>query len=187
MTRPRIAVVTGSLSRVSLNRRLAEALMRLGADRFAFEEAPIAELPLYNRDFDTALPEIVRAFKRRIEAADGVLIVSPEYNRSLSSALKNAIDWGSRPYGASSWRGKPAAIAGMANGALGTAPAQQHLRNVLSHLDIHVLPQPEVCLAYRDGFFDAGGDIATESTRLFLDGFLNRFAAHIGRFAKVAA
>lgn len=187
MSKPQIALVVGSLSRLSINRRLADAIARLGIDRFDFRDVPIAELPLYNRDLDGALPDTVARFKRQIETADGLMIVSPEYNRSISSALKNAIDWGSRPYGASSWRGKPAAIAGMAGGSLGTAPAQQHLRNVLAHLDVHVLPQPEICMAFRDDFFDATGQIASPSTRQFLESFLDRFAAHTARFAGVPA
>lgn len=187
MTKPRIALLVGSLSRDSINRRLASALIRLGVDRFEFVERDLAGLPLYNRDMDRALPPAVQAFKQEIEAADGVLIVSPEYNRSVPSALKNAIDWGSRPYGANSWRGKPTAIAGLASGALGTAPAQQHLRNILSHLDVHVLPQPEVCMAMREGLFDASGDIADPATQQFLDGFLGRFSAHVARFTMVPA
>lgn len=187
MTKPRIALLVGSLSRDSINRRLATALARIGADRFELQESDLGGLPLYNRDMDRALPPAVMAFKQAIEAADGVLIVSPEYNRSVSSALKNAIDWGSRPYGANSWRGKPAAIAGLASGALGTAPAQQHLRNILSHLDVQVLPQPEVCMAMREGMFDADGEISDSATRQFLDGFLNRFSAHVARFAMVFA
>lgn len=187
MTKPRIALLVGSLSRDSINRRLASALTRLGADRFEFRESELAGLPLYNRDMDRALPPAALALKREIEAADGVLIVSPEYNRSVPSALKNAVDWGSRPYGANSWRGKPTAIAGLASGALGTAPAQQHLRNILSHLDVHVLPQPEVCMAMREGLFTADGEIADPATRQFLDGFVGRFSAHVARFAMVPA
>lgn len=184
MTKPRIALIIGSLSRNSINRRLGEALADLGGDRFEVRETPLADLPLFNRDLDATLPDAVQRFKTEIEAADGVLIVAPEYNRSISSALKNAIDWGSRPYGANSWRDKPAAIAGLASGALGTAPAQQHLRNILSHLDVHVLPQPEVCMAMREGLFDDAGGIVDATTRRFLDGFLNRFSGHVARFAK---
>lgn len=187
MTKPRIALLIGSLSRDSINRRLATALAQLGSDRFEFRESALAELPLYNRDMDRALPPAVLSFKQAIEAADGVLIVSPEYNRSVPSALKNGIDWGSRPYGANSWRGKPTAIAGLASGSLGTAPAQQHLRNILSHLDVPVLTQPEVCMAMREGLFTAGGEIADPATRQFLDGFLTRFSAHVARFAMVPA
>lgn len=187
MTKPRIALLVGSLSRDSINRRLASALTRLGADRFDIRESDLAGLPLYNRDLDRALPPAVLHLKEEIEAADGVLIVTPEYNRSVPSALKNAIDWGSRPYGANSWRGKPAAIAGLASGALGTAPAQQHLRNILSHLDVQVLPQPEVCMAMRESLFDAAGEIADPATRQFLDGFLSRFRAHVARFTVVPA
>lgn len=187
MTKPSIALLVGSLSRDSINRRLGEALLRLGRDRFDIRESTLADLPLFNRDLDGALPEAVLRFKAEIEAADGILIVGPEYNRSVSSALKNAIDWGSRPYGANSWKDKPAAIAGLASGALGTAPAQQHLRNILSHLDVHVLPQPEVCMSMREGLFDGAGDIADAATKRFLDGFLSRFSGHVARFGKVAA
>lgn len=187
MTKPHIALLVGSLSRESINRRLGEALLRLGSDRFDIRESTLADLPLFNRDLDGALPESVWRFKAEIEAADGILIVGPEYNRSVSSVLKNAIDWGSRPYGANSWKDKPAAIAGIASGALGTAPAQQHLRNILAHLDVHVLPQPEVCMSMREGLFDSAGDIADAATTRFLDSFLSRFSGHVVRFSKVAA
>lgn len=179
MTSPRIAVIVGSLSRASINRCLAVALMRLGARRFDFIPVVIGDLPLYDRDLDADLPTSVRRVKRQIEAADGVLLLTPEYNRSVPAALKNAIDWASRPYGENSWRGKPAAVAGISVGALGTAPAQQHLRNILSHLDVHVLPQPEVCMGMREGLFATDGGIADMTTRQFLDGFLTRFADYV--------
>lgn len=179
MTKPTIAVLIGSLSKQSVNRRLAEALMRLGADRFVFKESQIGDLPHYDRDLDSDLPAAALRLKSEIDAADGVILVGPEYNRSFAAVLKNAIDWASRPYGGSSWTRKPVALAGMSSGSLGTAPAQQHLRNILSHLDAPVLTAPEVYMTMRDGFFDANGEIAEAAAKQFLDGFQQRFAAHI--------
>ena len=182
MTNPTIAVLIGSLSKQSINRRLAEAMMRLGEQRFVFREAQICDLPHYDRDLDTELPASVLRLKSLIDAADGVLLVGPEYNRSYAAVLKNAIDWASRPYGRSSWSGKPSAIAGISSGSLGTAPAQQHLRNILSHLDSPVLTTPEVYMAMRDGLFDEEGNIADATARQFLDGFHQRFATHVERY-----
>lgn len=184
MTKPKIALLIGSLSTNSLNRKLAKALVDLAEDRFDIKESSLAEMPFYIDDFDAMEIPAVRQFKGEIEAADGILIVSPEYNRSITPALKNAIDWASRPYGSSSWRGKPAALAGITSGTLGTASAQQHLRNVLAHLDVHVMPQPEVYMSLRDGFFAENGDIADPSTKRFLQDALSRFEEHISRFKR---
>ncbi|MBN9339015.1 MAG: NAD(P)H-dependent oxidoreductase, partial [Comamonadaceae bacterium] len=139
----RIAVVVGSLRKDSFNRQLATALARLAPQDFAFQQVRIDDLPLYNQDDDGAPAEAVRRFKAEIAGAQGVLFVTPEYNRSIPGVLKNALDQGSRPYGQSAWAGKPAGVIGTSIGAIGTALAQQHLRNVLAYLDMPTLGQPE--------------------------------------------
>jgi chromate reductase, NAD(P)H dehydrogenase (quinone) len=134
MAKVKVAVIVGSNRRDSINRKLAQALAGLGEDRLAFHFVSIEELPLYNQDLEGELPQSVVRFKSEIAAADAVLFVTPEHNRSIPAVLKNAIDWGARPYGQNSWSGKPAAITGTSPGALGTAVAQLHLRQVLGTL-----------------------------------------------------
>lgn len=172
----RVAVVVGSLRRGSWNRALAHAVVSLAPADFSFEFVEIGELPLYSQDYDADYPEVAKRFKQSIEAADALLFVTPEYNRSIPGVLKNALDWGSRPWGHNSWSGKPGAVLGTSPGAVGTALAQQHLRNVLSYLDMPVLGQPEVFLQQKPGFFADDGSIANEATRQFLQGYLERFA-----------
>jgi chromate reductase len=131
MAKVKVAVVVGSNRRDSINRKLAQALAGLAEGRLAFHFVSIEDLPLYNQDLEGELPQSVVRFKSEIAAADAVLFVTPEHNRSIPAVLKNAIDWGARPYGQNSWSGKPAAITGTSPGALGTAVAQLHLRQVL--------------------------------------------------------
>lgn len=173
-----IAVVVGSLRRESLNRRLAEALIRLGPRGYAFEKTKIDDLPLYNQDEETSPVDSVRRLKDQIASARGVIFVTPEYNRSIPGVLKNAIDHASRPYGQSVWAGKPAAILGISPGPIGTAPAQQHLRTILAYLDMHVMGQPEAYIQAKDGLFDDAGNVGPDS-REFLQGWMDRFAAWI--------
>ena len=172
----RIAVVVGSLRRDSFNRQLADALAKMAPQGLEFAQVRIDDLPLYNQDDDSQQAEPVRRLKSEIAAAQGVLFVTPEYNRSIPGVLKNAIDNASRPYGQSAWAGKPAGVVGISIGAIGTALAQQHLRNVLSYLDMPVLGQPEVFLQQKPGFFADAGSIANEATRQFQQGYLERFA-----------
>lgn len=176
-----IAVVVGSLRKQSFNRKLAEAIANLPAARgheFVFVE--IGDLPLYDQDDDDDQPAPVRRMKGEIEAADGVLFVTPEYNRSVPGVLKNAIDHGSRPYGKSCWKGKPAAIAGASPGAMGTALAQQHLRNILSVLGMPALTLPEVFLVWKEGLVTDEGKIGEQSAE-FLDIWVEAFVDHISR------
>lgn len=177
----KIAVVIGSLRKGSFNRQLAGAVEKLADGRFEFAEAGIDEIPLYNQDHDADFPAAGMRFKQQIEAADALLIVTPEYNRSVPGVLKNAIDTGSRPAGKNSFAGKYAAVIGTSQGAHGTVSAQQHLRNVLSAVNVAVLPQPEIALQFKEGLIDAEGNIADERTRKFLQGFLDRFEAWIRR------
>lgn len=177
----RIEIVVGSLRRDSFNKQLANALTKLASPEFTFSHLDIGVLPLYCQDYDPDFPEPARKFKQQIEAADGLLFVTPEYNRSMPGVLKNALDWGSRPWGSNSWKDKPAAVCGISVGAAGTALAQQHLRNVLAYLDVPTLGQPEIFLKYTDGFFDASGAIANDDTRKFLQTFVGRFEAWVKR------
>lgn len=178
-----IALIPGSLRKASFNRRLALALSRLLPDGFEPVLVDIGELPLYSEDDDASPPEAVIRFKSQIAAARGLLFVTPEYNRSIPGVLKNAIDHGSRPTGQSVWAGKPAGIAGISPGALGTALAQQHLRNVLSHLDMPALNAPELFIRYRDDLFDADGGLAPGSTRDLVQTWMTRYAAWVRQHA----
>jgi chromate reductase len=170
-----IAVIVGSLRKDSYNRRLARAMVRLpAAAGHDFEFAEIGDLPLYNQDHDATPPPEVTRLKGAIRAADGVMFVSPEYNRSIPGVLKNAIDLASRPYGDSAWAGKPAGVIGASGGAIGTALAQQHLRNVLAYLDMPTLAQPEAFIRWSDELVTDEGEVG-EHSRDFLNDWMGRF------------
>lgn len=175
----RIAVLVGSLRNDSFNGQLARALVRLAPERLLLEQVRIDDLPLYNQDDDGKPGEPVRRLKTQVAAAQGVIFVTPEYNRSIPGVLKNAIDHGSRPYGQSVWAGKPAGVLGISIGAMGTSMAQQHLRNVLAYLDMPTLGQPEVYLQASHGFFTEAGDIAADDTKQFLQKWLETYAAWV--------
>ena len=178
MSKYQVAVVFGSLRRESLNRKLADALVKLGPADFSFQHVHIGDLPLYNQDDDANQAASVKRVKQQIKAADGVLFVTPEYNRSIPGVLKNAIDHASRPYGQSAWAGKPAGVLGISVGPNGTAMAQQHLRNVLAYLDMPTLGQPEAFVQATEGLFDQTGDIAA-SHKQFLQTWMDRFNAWV--------
>lgn len=163
MVHYQIALIVGSLRKESLNRQLADGLVQLAPQDFSFTRVSIGDLPLYNQDEDDHPAAAVTRMKDAVKGADGLLIVSPEYNRSIPGVLKNALDHGSRPTGKSVWAGKPAGIIGVSIGAMGTAMAQQHLRNVLSYLDVAVMRQPEAYLQVREGMFNADGTIGEGS------------------------
>lgn len=186
MAQHTIAVVVGSLRKDSFNRRLARALAMRAPENLALEEVEIGDLPLYNQDDDAHQAESVQRLKRAIGAAHGVIFVTPEYNRSIPGVLKNAIDHASRPYGQSAWAGKPAGVIGISVGAIGTAMAQQHLRNVLAYLDMPTLGQPEMFLQMKDGLFDETGDIG-EQSRKFVQGWMDKFATFVEAHAKGVA
>lgn len=171
-----IAVIIGSLRKESFNRKLALALEKLAAGKMTFTYVEIGDLPLFNQDLESPLPAPAARIKKDIENADAVLFVTPEYNRSISGVLKNAIDWASRPYGQSSFAGKPAAICGASPGAAGTAVAQNHLRSITTgFLDMPTLGQPEVYLTWKDDMVDSSGNISDEKTKAFLQGFIDKF------------
>ncbi|KLD76861.1 NAD(P)H-dependent oxidoreductase [Xanthomonas hyacinthi] len=179
MSQYRIAVFVGSLRKESCNRRLALALEKLAGDRARFAYVEIGDLPLYDQDHDHDYPEQGKRLKAQVSDADAVLFVTPEYNRSIPGVLKNAIDLGSRPYGDNAFAGKPAALCGVSPGTLGTALAQQHLRNVLAYLDMPVLGQPEVFVQFKEGLIAADGSIGNADTRKFLQGFVDKFIAWV--------
>lgn len=169
-----IAVLVGSLREDSYNRQVADALMRLAPADVKFAHSRLDDFPPYSQDDDSDPPASARRLKNEIRAADGVLFVTPEYNRSIPGFLKNAIDHASRPYGDSAWAGKPAGILGVSIGAIGTAMAQQHLRNILAYLDMPALGQPEVFLQWTEDLVDDRGEIGPGS-REFLQGWMDRF------------
>lgn len=173
-----IGVIVGSLRRVSFNKKLATGLAKLAPVDFAFKELPIGDLPLYNQDDDANQAEAVKRLKAGIKASTGLLFVTPEYNRSMPGVLKNALDHASRPYGQSAWAGKPAGVIGVSVGAIGTALAQQHLRNVLAYLDVPTLGAPEAFIQAKDGLFEADGSIGAAS-RQFLQGWMDRYVAWV--------
>ncbi len=182
MAQTRIAVIVGSLRRDSFNRKLADALAKLAPPEYELAQLRIDDLPLYNQDDDNNQSAPVKRLKAEILASQGLIFVTPEYNRSLPGVLKNAIDQASRPYGQSAWAGKPAGVLGVSVGAVGTALAQQHLRNVLAYLDVPTLAQPEVFIHAKEGVFDAAGNLS-ESTGKFVAGWMARYVDFVKRHA----
>ena len=178
MTLIHIVVVVGSLRRESLNRKLAHAITRLAPTDFSFSMLEIGDLPLYNQDDDEhQAPQVLR-MKAQIKAAQGLLFVTPEYNRSIPGVLKNALDHASRPYGQNAWDGKPAGVLGASVGAVGTALAQQHLRNILAYLNVPTLGQPEAFIHAKEGFFEADGRIGSASLA-FVQAWMDHYVAWV--------
>jgi chromate reductase len=176
-----IGYLVGSLRKDSYNRKLANALIRLGPADFNFKELRIADLPLYNQDDDRSQAPEVQRLKSELRAVDAVIFFTAEYNRSVPGVLKNAIDHASRPYGQSAWAGKPAGIIGASIGAIGTALAQSHLRMILAYLDMPTLGQHEAYIQVKDGFFDDAGNVANAETRKFLHGWMDKYATWVKR------
>jgi chromate reductase len=177
----RVGYFVGSLSSQSINRRLARALVRLAPESMQLTEISYGDLPLYNRDYDADYPAAARAFKDAVADAEAVLFVSPEYNRSIPGALKNAIDWGSRPYGQNAFARKPAAIIGASTGKIGTAVAQQQLRSVLSFLTMPQMTSPEAYIQMTPGLVDEDGNVTIPETETFLRSFIEAFGVYIER------
>lgn len=181
MGKVKVAVFVGSLRKDSLNRRLARAVEKLAPEGFEFQHVRIDNLPMYDQDFDGDYPAEGKRLKQEVEAADALLFVTPEYNRSMPGVLKNALDIGSRPWGTNSFAGKPGAAIGISIGATGTSMAQQHLRNVLLYLDVALMGQPEVYVQFKDGLIDDHGTIGNEGTHEFLQGFVDRYVAWVAK------
>lgn len=187
MTNYNIGYIVGSLSTGSINRTLSKALIKLAPDNLQFTEISIKDLPLYNYDFDANYPPEGTAFKTAVEASDGLLFISPEYNRSIPGALKNAIDWGSRPWGTNSFARKPSAIIGASVGAIGTAVMQSSMRSVLSFLDAPQLNSPEGYIAFKPEIFDAEGYVSDSGTADFLAHYMSEFGAFVARVLDASA
>lgn len=176
-----IGYFVGSLASASINRTLSKALIRLAPDDLEFQEIPIKDLPLYNSDFDADYPPEGVALKDAIAAADGILFISPEYNRAIPGALKNAIDWGSRPWGTNSFARKPSGIIGASPGAIGTAVMQSNMRSVLSFLDAPQLNSPEAYITFRAEDFGDNGEVHNDKTEEFLRHYMEEYCAFVQR------
>ena len=180
-----IGYIIGSLSASSINRTLSKALIRLAPDNLAFEEIAIKDLPLYNRDLDDDYPQAALALKDAIAAVDAVLFVTPEYNRGVPGALKNAIDWASRPYGSNSLTRKPSAVIGASPGKIGTAVAQQSLRSALSFCNSPQMTAPEAYIQLTPGLITDDGRVTDASTEQFLREYMEAFGAFVTRVLTV--
>ncbi len=187
MTTFRVGYLIGSLAKESINRKLASALVRLAPSELTMEEISIRELPLYSYDYDADFPPVAREFKAVVDRVDAVLFVTPEYNRSIPGALKNAIDWGSRPYGRNSFSRKPSGIVGTSTGKVGTAVAQQHLRSILAFCNSPLMNSPEMYIQAEKGMIASDGSVASEATAKFLSDYMRDFASFISRVYTVVA
>src|SRR6478736_7581595 len=185
MTTYRVGYFVGSLSSTSINRTLATALTRLAPDDLELSEIPIRDLPLYSPDYDHAFPPEARALKEAIASVQAVLFITPEYNRSIPGALKNAIDWASRPWGQNSFDHIPAGVIGMSVGQIGTAMAQQSLRGVLSFVNARQMTAPEAYLRWTPDMFADDGEVLVESTAEVLRTFMAEFREHLVRVLTV--
>ena len=179
MTQKKIAVFVGSLRKESFNRKMAKALIALAPESLKLEIIEIGGLPLYNQDLDDNPPAAWTEFRERLKKFDGVLFVTPEYNRSVPAVLKNAIDVGSRPYGKSVWDGKPGAVMSVSPGAIGGFGANHHLRQSLVFLNVPTMQQPEAYIGNAANLFDENGNLANDSIREFVAKFIQAFAAWV--------
>lgn len=180
MTRT-IGYIVGSISSTSINRRLATALQRLAPEGVELVEIPIKDLPFYSPDYDAEFPQVALDYKQAIADVDGVIIVTPEYSRSIPGVLKNALDWSTRPYGQMSFSGKPTAVIGASIGGVATAAAQQHLRAILGHFNAITMGQPEGFIQVTPGLITDDGEVTDESTAAFLTAYLEAFNGLIAR------
>lgn len=185
MTAYKVGYLIGSLAKASINRKLANALVRLAPAELEMTEIPFKDLPLYSYDYDADYPPVARAFKEAIASVDAVLFVTPEYNRSIPGGLKNAIDWASRPYGQNSFTRKPSAIIGASTGAIGTAVAQQNLRSVLAFCNSPQMTAIEAYVQFKPGLITDDGQVTVESTEKFLRNYMAEFHAFITRVLQV--
>lgn len=186
MAQFKIGLIVGSTRRESINLKLARAIAKLGPPNVEFKILRIDDLPLYNQDDEGNLAPSVVRFKAEVAGSDGLLFITPEHSRSITAALKNAIDWGARPWGQNSWVGKLAAVTGTSPGAISTALAQQHLRQILGAQNM-LLKGGETYIQFKPDLVGADDTVADESTRKFLKDFIDQFAALVEKFAVKAA
>src|SRR5690606_10311232 len=180
-----VGYLIGSMARESINRKLAGALIKLAPEQLRFREIRFDDLPIYSYDYDADYPEAGRRFKKDIESSDAILIVTPEYNRSIPGGLKNAIDWASRPWGKNSFAHIPSGVIGTSPGAIGTAVGQQHLRSILGFLNSPQMNAPEAYIQFKEGMLNDAGEIADESTAKFLRHYLDEFHEFVARVLTV--
>ena len=180
----KVAVLIGSLRKDSINRKFAQGLEKLAAGKLDFVYADLSGLPHYNDDLWENPPQAVTQLKATIEAADAVLVVTPEYSRTYPGVLKDAVDWAARPWGKNSWAGKPLAITGTSPGAIGTAIAQHHLRTTMVAAGTAVMGQPELYYTFKPEHYDTDGAITDESTKTFLEAWLGSFGEWIAKTGK---
>jgi chromate reductase len=181
----KVGYFVGSLSSTSINRKLALALKRLAPSNLQMSEIPFRDLPLYSPDYDADYPQVARTFKAAITASDAILFVTPEYNRSIPGALKNAIDWASRPYGQNAFSRRPTAVIGASPGSIGTAVGQQSLRAVLGFCNAPQMTSPEAYIQFTPGLITDEGEVTVESTAKFLSDYMSEFAMFIQRVTTV--
>jgi chromate reductase len=181
MAARKIGYIVGSLAKASINRKLSQALVRLAPADLALTEIPIRDLPLYSYDYDADYPASARAFKKAIEESDALLFVTPEYNRGIPGALKNAIDWGSRPKRHNSFARKPSAVIGCSEGRISTAIAQRELHSYLGAVASPQMVSPEAYIHYRPGLIDDEDNVTDESTKAHLEKFLAAFRKFLDR------
>jgi chromate reductase len=177
----KIIAISGSLRKDSYNSALVRALIALAPAGMEIEQAEVGNLPLFNSDLEAVYPAEAQALKDKIVAADGVIFATPEYNRSVSGVLKNAIDWASRPYGKNAFKGKAAITMGVSSGKIGTAVAQSHLKEVLLYLQMEILGQPEIYLGPASELFDATGALTNDKTKELLASALAALAQEVNR------
>ena len=187
MTTFKIGYFVGSLAAGSINRTLSKALIKLAPEELEFTEIPIKDLPLYSYDYDDDYPPVARQLKDAIASSDGILFVSPEYNRSIPGALKNAIDWGSRPWGENSFARKPTGIIGASAGAIGTAVMQASMRSVLSFLDAPQMNSPEAYISFNPEVYGEDGEVHDESSAQFLRHYMEEYSAFVQRVLAATA
>ena len=185
MSTYKVGYFVGSLSSTSINRILSKALIRLAPGDLEFAEIPIGDLPLYSPDFDDNYPPEAIALKEAIDRSDAILFVTPEYNRSIPGARKNAIDWASRPWGQGSFHHIPAAVIGASIGSIGTAVGQQSLRAVLSFVNARQMTSPEAYIHYTPEVFKDDGEVTSEATAAFLTNFMTEFRDYLVRVLTV--
>lgn len=181
MAKLKLGVVVGSDRKESINRKLAQALVKLGGDAFDATLIQIGDLPMYNQDNESPVPAPVARFKAEVEGSQALLFVTPEHNRSIPALLKNAIDWGTRPWGKSSWPGKPTAIIGTSGGVISSAVAQQHLRAVLAGLPDLPVMSGEAYIQFKPELIDAAHEVTDPNVRTFLKAFMDKLAGFAGK------
>ncbi|KPH79076.1 MULTISPECIES: NADPH-dependent FMN reductase [Bosea] len=179
----KLAIIVGSNRKASINRKLARALAKLGTTSFTPHFVEIDDLPMYNQDLEAAAwPDTATRLKAEIAEAHALLVVTPEHNRSIPAVLKNAIDWAARPSGKGVWGGKPVAIIGASPGGVGTACAQQHLRDILGNQGALVMGG-QMFITWKDGLVDDADTVTIDATRAFLQAFMDKFAGLVGKLA----